>query len=121
MFFIFIAAYIKTAANDYVFFPLVKVDGFKRFWTEKVKKDCGYKTLNNIRIPLIIKNLRVPLIKWKNLRVSLIISHKIKPYNGDLPFFQISVIYLDCLFNMPHRMDGLLVSLIQKNNDSNWG
>ena len=51
-----------------------KVNGFERFWMEKIRKRYGCKTLNNIKVPLIIeKNLGVPLIKCKNLEIPLII------------------------------------------------
>ena len=42
----------------------------------KVKKGCGCKSLNNTRVPLIIKKLGVSLINCKNLGVPLIISLK---------------------------------------------
>ena len=53
-----------------------KVNGFRRFWMKEVKKGYGCKTLNNTRVPLIIKKLRDTIDKVSNSRIPLIISFK---------------------------------------------
>ena len=46
------------------------------FDKKKVKKTYGCNTLNNTSVPLIIKNLGIPLIKFQNSILLLIISQK---------------------------------------------